>query len=239
MKRIGLGRALGAGVATVAILNTLSALSMPVPERKAPLMLIVGWLALFFAHACIYEFGHRIRGRFGLSAYAAAQAAVLFAIALSRPPALLTIVLYMAAVAELVTLAGSVWGSVWITLGAVLLLVIAEGLTADLYRATTDGLILATTGLIAHAIAALLPWPLHSPPRTVPATQARGGPALSAREVEVLQELVNGARNNDIAAKLGISERTVKAHLGTIYQKLGVASRSAAVAAAVQLKLLS
>ena len=237
MKRIGLGRALGAGVATVAILNTLSALSMPVPERKAPLMLIVGWLALFFVHACVYEFGHRIRGRFGLSAYAEAQAAILFAIALSRPPAGLTIVLYMAAVAELVTLAGSAWGSVWITLGAVLLLVLAEGLTSNLYRATTDGLILAATGLIAHAIAALLPRPLKSPPRLA-AIQAERGPGLSAREVEVLAELVKGARNSDIAAMLGISERTVKAHLGTIYRKLGVASRSAAVAAAVQLKLL-
>ena len=237
MKRIRLGRALGAGVATVAILSTLAALSMPVPERRAPAMLILLWLVLFLAQACIYEFGHRIRGRLGLSAYAGAQAAILFAIALSRPPAGLTIVLYMAAVAELVTLAGSAWGSVWITLGAVLLLVLAEGLTSDLYRATTDGLILAATGLIAHAIAALLHGPLRSPPRLA-AIRADRGPGLSAREVEVLTELVNGARNSDIAVKLGISERTVKAHLGTIYRKLGVASRSGAVAAAVQLKLL-
>jgi DNA-binding CsgD family transcriptional regulator len=64
------------------------------------------------------------------------------------------------------------------------------------------------------------------------------GAALSAREVEVLRELVSGARNADISATLRISERTVKAHLGSIYQKLGVASRSAAVAAAVRLKLV-
>jgi len=64
------------------------------------------------------------------------------------------------------------------------------------------------------------------------------GAALSAREVEVLRELVSGARSKDISAKLGISERTVKAHLGSIYQKLGVASRAAAVAAAVRLKLV-
>jgi len=54
----------------------------------------------------------------------------------------------------------------------------------------------------------------------------------------VLRELVSGARSSDIATKLGISERTVKSHLGSIYQKLGVESRSAAVATAVQRKLV-
>jgi NarL family two-component system response regulator YdfI len=40
------------------------------------------------------------------------------------------------------------------------------------------------------------------------------------------------------AIRLGISERTVKAHLGSVYQKLGVESRSAAVAAAMSRKLV-
>ena len=238
MKRISLGSALSAGVVTVAILSTLSALSMPVPERKAPLFLVLTWLVLLLLHALVYTFGSRIRGRFGLGAYAAAQAAVLFAIALSRPAAPLTLILYMAAVAELVTLGGSAWGTVRITIGAVVLLVLASVVTADLYRATTDGLILATTGLLAHAIGALLRASLKDPPQPVPVMQGHGGPALSAREVEVLRQLVHGTRNSEIAATLGISERTVKAHLGSIYQKLGVTSRAAAVVAAVQLKLV-
>jgi len=40
--------------------------------------------------------------------------------------------------------------------------------------------------------------------------------------------------SKEIAFALGISERTVKAHLGSIYQKLGVDSRAAAIAAAAQ-----
>lgn len=238
MKRIKLGRALAAGVVTVAVLSTLSALSMPVPGRKAPLIMVVIWLVLLLLNAAAYQFGDRMRARFDLGAYAAAQAAVLFAIALSRPPAPLTIVLYMAAVAEQVALAGSAWGTVRITSGAVVLLVLASFITSDLYRATTDGVILAVTGLIAHAIAGLLQRSVADMPRGASIVPANGAPALSAREIEVLRELVHGARNSDIAAKLAISERTVKAHLGSVYQKLGVGSRSAAVAAAVQLKLV-
>lgn len=236
MKRIRLGRALAAGVATIAVLNTLSALSMPVAAWKASPLLVLAWLALFAVHAALYELGDRIRGRFGLAAYAGAQASVLFAIALSRPPGPLTIVLYMAAVAELVTLAGSTWGTVRITLGAVVLLVLASLITADLYRATTDGVILAATALIAHAVAGLVrrPIPVAVAVPVVPSN----GSGLSARETEVLRELVRGTSNSGIAATLGISERTVKAHLGSIYQKLGVQSRSAAVALALQLKLV-
>jgi len=141
-------------------------------------------------------------------------------------------------VAELVTLAGSAWGTMRITIGAVVLLVVASFVTSDLYRATTDGAMLAATGLIAYAIAALLNPRVGDAPRAVPIALEHAAPALTGREAGVLRELVNGARNSDIAATLGISERTVKAHLGSIYQKLGVASRSAAVAAAVQRKLV-
>lgn len=238
MKRIKLARALAAGVVTVALLNTLSALSMPVPARKAPLITVVLWLVLLLLHAAVYHFGDRIRRRFALAGYAGAQAVILCAIALSRPPAPLTIVVYMAAVAELVTLAGSAWGTVRITSGAVALLVLASVITSDLYRAATDGVILAVTGLVAHAIAGLLQRSVADMPRVVPTAPANGAPPLSAREIEVLRELVHGARNHDIAANLGISERTVKAHLGSVYQKLGVGSRAAAVATAVQRKLV-
>lgn len=238
MNRLKLSRALATVVVAVAVLNTLSALSMPVPERKAPLLVVVAWLVLLLLHAAVYEFGGRIRSRFDLGVYAGAQAAILFGIALARPPAPLTIVLYMAAVAELVTLAGSAWGTVRITIGAVVLLVLASLITADLYRATTDGLVLAATGLVAHAIAGLLHRRFIEVPRAVPVVGGTGAPALSAREADVLVALVQGARNSEIAGRLGISERTVKAHLGSIYQKLGVTSRSAAVSAAVRGKLV-
>ncbi len=54
---------------------------------------------------------------------------------------------------------------------------------------------------------------------------------LSEREIEVLKMVADGARNKEIAYKFGITERTVKAHLSHIFQKLNVDSRAAAVAA--------
>ncbi|MBN1304113.1 MAG: response regulator transcription factor [Anaerolineales bacterium] len=62
---------------------------------------------------------------------------------------------------------------------------------------------------------------------------------LTERESQVLQAAAQGQRSKEIAISLGISERTVKAHLASIYQKLGVDSRAAAVAAAAQRGLLA
>ncbi|MBY8876322.1 LuxR C-terminal-related transcriptional regulator [Streptomyces sp. PLK6-54] len=55
---------------------------------------------------------------------------------------------------------------------------------------------------------------------------------LGAREAEVLQLLVAGRRNRQIATELGISENTVKFHTSRLYRKLGVSSRAAAAAIA-------
>lgn len=62
---------------------------------------------------------------------------------------------------------------------------------------------------------------------------------LTAREQEVLAAVARGERSKEIAALLGISERTVKAHLASIYNKLGVDSRAGAIAVAAQRGLLS
>jgi two-component system, NarL family, response regulator YdfI len=62
---------------------------------------------------------------------------------------------------------------------------------------------------------------------------------LSERELEVLQAAARGERNKEIAFKLGITERTVKAHLASVYQKFGVDSRAAAVAIAAEHGFLS
>lgn len=64
------------------------------------------------------------------------------------------------------------------------------------------------------------------------------GPALTGREIEVLRLAASGARNHEIAGRLAISERTVKAHLTSVYGKLDVGSRTAATAAAMQRGLL-
>ena len=58
------------------------------------------------------------------------------------------------------------------------------------------------------------------------------GAALTRRETEVLTLVADGLSNHAIGARLHLTEGTVKSHLARIYTKLGVDSRTAAVAAA-------
>ncbi|MBE1588169.1 DNA-binding NarL/FixJ family response regulator [Nonomuraea angiospora] len=62
---------------------------------------------------------------------------------------------------------------------------------------------------------------------------------LSARELEVLQLIADGATNREVATRLFISEATVKSHVLHIYTKLGVNDRAAAVAVAFRRGLLT
>lgn len=57
---------------------------------------------------------------------------------------------------------------------------------------------------------------------------------LTQRESEVLSLLVGGLSNRAIAARLHLSEETVKSHLRTLYRKLEVTDRSAAIAVALR-----
>lgn len=57
---------------------------------------------------------------------------------------------------------------------------------------------------------------------------------LTQRESEVLALLVSGRSNRAIAAKLSVSEETVKTHIRGIYRKLAVTDRAGAVAAALR-----
>ncbi len=61
---------------------------------------------------------------------------------------------------------------------------------------------------------------------------------LTEREKEILRAVARGERSKEIAVHLGISIRTVGAHLASIYSKLGVDSRASAVALALQRGLL-
>ncbi|MEK4881388.1 MULTISPECIES: response regulator [Paenibacillus] len=61
---------------------------------------------------------------------------------------------------------------------------------------------------------------------------------LSDKEAQILQSVAQGFKSKEIAFDLGISERTVKAHLTSVYNKLGVDSRSQAVAAALERGIL-
>lgn len=62
--------------------------------------------------------------------------------------------------------------------------------------------------------------------------------SLSAREIEVLWLVAEGASNVDVAARLHITDATVKSHLVHVFSKLGVGSRTAAVSEARALGIL-
>jgi DNA-binding NarL/FixJ family response regulator len=57
---------------------------------------------------------------------------------------------------------------------------------------------------------------------------------LTPRELSTLRLLADGKANKEIANELGISERTVKTHLGHLFEKLGVTSRTEAVKVATR-----
>ena len=57
---------------------------------------------------------------------------------------------------------------------------------------------------------------------------------LTPRELATLRLMADGKSNKEIASALGISERTVKTHLGHLFEKLGVTSRTEAVKVATR-----
>src|ERR1051325_6786073 len=214
-----LGRTLAYGVMAVAVFNTLAALSLPVRERKPALAIVLLWLALLVAHAIVYWFGDRVRARIGMLGYLGAQVVLIFGLGVSGALYPIGVALFAVLTAETVLLAGERWGSVPITVGAIFLFGATAIAASDLYRGATAGLILAITGVIAHAAAALLgrrpalAAVMHPSPSPVPTAAENGVAELTPREQEVLRALTSGARSSEIAKSLGITERTVKAHL--------------------------
>ncbi len=120
----------------------------------------------------------------------------------------------------------------------------AMPLTGDVPRAyllkeaTADELVAAVTavarGLVVFdpALASLLANRPHEQPLLLE------GSVLSDREIEVLRLVAAGLPNKGIARELGISEHTVKFHVGTILGKLAAASRTEAVTIAVRSGIL-
>jgi NarL family two-component system response regulator YdfI len=102
-------------------------------------------------------------------------------------------------------------------------------------RAAARGETLLQPDVVARALAhaALIP---DRPAVSGQPSGAKGiaDSSLSERELEVLRAVARGERSKEIAVRLGISERTVKAHLASIYNKMGVDSRAAAIAVAAQ-----
>lgn len=96
---------------------------------------------------------------------------------------------------------------------------------ADLVRAVRD---------LAAGRAVLTPTALQ-----VLSGRGAGAPvALTPRELDVMREIAAGGTNREAAARLHISETTLKTHLGNVFEKLGVSDRAAAVRAAYERGLI-
>jgi DNA-binding NarL/FixJ family response regulator len=85
---------------------------------------------------------------------------------------------------------------------------------------------------LARSLLAELPGPLDPGPMASVAT------SLSSREVEVLQMFADGCSTVEVGKQLYISAKTVKNHLGSIYEKLDARDRTQAVLTAVRMGII-
>ncbi len=75
----------------------------------------------------------------------------------------------------------------------------------------------------------------------IPAASAQPAAALddlTPREIEVLRMLAEGLGNREMAARLGISDHTVKFHISSILDKLGAATRTEAVTMGIRMGII-
>jgi NarL family two-component system response regulator YdfI len=99
--------------------------------------------------------------------------------------------------------------------------------------------ILAATAAVAAGLIAFPARLLTTSANVTAADERTNVPErLTLRETDVLVELARGVPNKAIAARLAISEHTVKFHIASIFAKLGVASRTEAVAYGIRLGLV-
>ncbi|HET8999262.1 MAG TPA: LuxR C-terminal-related transcriptional regulator, partial [bacterium] len=107
------------------------------------------------------------------------------------------------------------------------------------YRtAVTEGRTLSADEVVGIARAGLEPFTSVDPERVSTTGGARLRALFSDREQAILRLVAEGLLNKEIAASLGIGERTVKSHLTSAMRKLGVDNRAHAAVAAVQRGLL-
>jgi DNA-binding NarL/FixJ family response regulator len=77
------------------------------------------------------------------------------------------------------------------------------------------------------------------PPRPSGKMPEKKSSRLSAREIEIMTAIAGGYANKQIASRLGISERTVKNHVTSIFKKLGVNARVEALIKALKSGLIT
>ncbi|MGA2205906.1 MAG: response regulator transcription factor [Terracidiphilus sp.] len=110
----------------------------------------------------------------------------------------------------------------------------------DIYRALKAGaraylLKGMTSEDLIRTIRAVHAGKSHIPPAIAERLAERmGAQELTPREFDVLEQIVHGKSNKEIAAELEVSEATVKTHINSLLGKLGVTDRTQATTAAIQ-----
>jgi NarL family two-component system response regulator YdfI len=113
------------------------------------------------------------------------------------------------------------------------------GVRAFLPRDASAAGILAAVESAAQGLAVVDPRELETLLATTrPAHVEEETSVLTARELEVLRMLADGAANKQIAWKLGISEHTVKFHVASILSKLNAGTRTEAVTSGIRKGLI-
>lgn len=117
---------------------------------------------------------------------------------------------------------------------------LADGCPIGLLSADASGeQIRATVAAVAAGLSVLGPDSRSELTRRAFGDDEPEAPELTAREREVLELVAAGLPNKGIAARLGISEHTVKFHLASVLTKLDAASRAEAVARAARQGLIA
>jgi DNA-binding NarL/FixJ family response regulator len=113
-----------------------------------------------------------------------------------------------------------------------------QGARGALPRTATPAEIHAAIEAVAAGLAVLPPEALRTlQPRAIRSSAGPVAP-LTPREIEILALLAEGLGNKVAAARLGISEHTVKTHVESLFAKLGVTTRTEAVMTGARLGLI-
>ena len=110
----------------------------------------------------------------------------------------------------------------------------------DIYRALDAGAQAYLLKAMSHSDLAAAIRKVHAGSRFLPAAVSKSlamrspNSELSARELEVLEHIVQGCSNREIGEKLGVTEATVKWHVNIILSRLNVSDRTQAAVAALR-----
>lgn len=115
---------------------------------------------------------------------------------------------------------------------------IVKSSTSDVLRHALPLILAGETYIPSHAISLLTGGGSGGNEPTSAHTGVAGAPNLTPRQQEILLLMAQGLQNRDIASSLGMLEGTVKVHVKSILQKLGVNNRTHAVVTGIRLGLV-